>query len=75
MSPVVVGLTMTLCRTRHRWDISAKPSFALVAQGPQQRVASSRVDIEFTAGWLLYRDVDARAGPFITGISEDRQVF
>ena len=25
MSPIVVGLTMTCCRVRHRWDISAKP--------------------------------------------------
>ena len=25
MSPIVVGLTMTRCSTRHRWDISAKP--------------------------------------------------
>ncbi len=25
MSPIVVGLTVMRCRTRHRWDISAKP--------------------------------------------------
>ncbi len=25
MSPIVVGLTMTRCSARHRWDISAKP--------------------------------------------------
>jgi hypothetical protein len=25
ISPIVVGLTMTRCRTRRRWDISVKP--------------------------------------------------
>ena len=25
MSPIVVGLTMTRCSARHRWDIRAKP--------------------------------------------------
>src|SRR6266702_5115712 len=50
-------------------------AFSLVAQGPEQRVAGSRIDIEFAAARFLHRDVHARAGPFKTGISQDRQVL
>ena len=50
-------------------------AFALVAQGPQERVAGFRIDIEFAAGWLFHRDVHARAGPFVSGIGEDGQVL
>jgi hypothetical protein len=48
---------------------------ALVAQGPQQRVTGSRVDAGFAAARLLHRDVHARAGPFVAGTGEDRQVL
>ena len=50
-------------------------AFSLVAQGSQERVAGFRIDIEVAAGWLFHRDVHARAGPFISGIGEDRQVL
>ena len=50
-------------------------AFSLVAHGSQERVAGSRVNVEFAAGWLFHRDVHARAGPFISGIGEDGQVF
>jgi len=50
-------------------------AFALVAQGAQQGVTGFRVDIEFAAGRLFHRDVHARAGPFIAGIGQERQVF
>ena len=38
-------------------------AFALVAQGSQQRVAGSRIDIEFAAGGPFHGDVQARAAP------------
>ncbi len=50
-------------------------AFSLVAQGPQQRVAGFRVNIQFAAGRLFHRDEHARAGPFVAGIGQDRQVF
>jgi hypothetical protein len=50
-------------------------AFALVAQGPQERVAGFRIDIEFAAGWLSHRVVHASAGPFVSGIGEDGQVL
>jgi hypothetical protein len=40
-------------------------AFSLVAQGAEQRVAGFGVDVELAAWWVLYRDVDARADPFI----------
>ena len=50
-------------------------AFSLVAQGPQERVAGFRIDIEFAAARFPHRDVHARAGPFKTGISQERQVL
>ena len=75
MSPIVVGLTMTSLQDAPPLGLQREAAFALVAQGPQQRVTGFRVDVEFAAGGLLHRDVDARAGPFVTGIGEDGQVL
>ncbi len=75
MSPVFPGLSITRCRVRHRWDISAKP------RSPWYRRDRSSALRVFVSGssspraGLFHRDVDARAGALVPGIGQEGQVL
>jgi hypothetical protein len=51
-------------------------AFALVTQGPQQRITGFGVRAQCpAAGRLLYRDVHPRTGAFVPGVGQQRQVL
>ena len=51
-----------------------KPAFTQAAQGAQDGVAGTGIDVEFAAsGWLLDRDEDAQAGAVVARVGEGRQ--
>ena len=54
MSPIVVGLTHDVLDGAPPLGHQREAAFSLVAQGPQQRVAGFRIDIEFAAARAFF---------------------
>jgi len=74
MSPILPGLSMTLCRMRHRWDIRAKPRVR--PDSAENAAARSRINVQFpAAGRPFHWNVHASAGAFVSGIGQGGQAF